>query len=220
MKPLFQIDRESFSYGAEVALAEVRLQINLGEKIALIGPSGAGKTALLTLLADRATVPYSFVLQHYGLVSELSLFHNVYLGRLDEHRALYNLLNLLWPQNRERQQIEPILARLGLAGLGGKKASELSGGQRQRAAIARALYRPGSLLLADEPVSALDPVQARDLLRLMYQSRETVILAIHSVELALEQAERILGFQNGEILFDLPSDQVTEAWLNKLYSSC
>jgi len=217
-QPLFKLDNVSFKQGKTPVLRGLDLVIRKGEKIAVIGPSGAGKTTLLKLLIDRCSVPYALVPQQYGLVSQLSLLHNIYMGQLDQRSFWSNLRTLVWPSVGVRDQINPLITQLGLVGLANKATGNLSGGQQQRAAIGRALFRDAALLFADEPVSAVDSTQAVELLDLMFRSRETVILVIHSVELALEKADRVLGLKQGQLFFDLKSTEVTSDHLARLYA--
>ena len=158
--PLFNLVAERVAYENTVALKNITLQINKGEKVALVGPSGAGKTTLLRTLYESVEGQPSFVHQHYSLVPQLSAFHNVFIGRLDQYSTAYNLLNLIKPQKKAVQDIVPILQQLGMEEKTFDKAGALSGGQQQRVAVARAIYRGAEILLADEPVSSVDPHQA------------------------------------------------------------
>ena len=217
--PLFRLYRESVAYQDNVALKNISLQIDWGEKVAFIGPSGAGKTTLLRTLYKRAANGAAFVHQHYALVPQLSVFHNVYIGRLDGHSTVFNLLNLLKPQKKILLEILPILRALGIEEKSFEKVGTLSGGQQQRVAVARAVYRGEDILFADEPVSSVDPHQADMVLQLIVQNAETVVLSLHAVGFALKFAERIIGLRNGEIQFDLPVEKVTQAMLSELYQN-
>jgi phosphonate transport system ATP-binding protein len=214
---LFNLNEERVAYQNTVALKNITLQIHRGEKVALIGPSGAGKTTLLRILYEKAADQSAFVHQHYALVPQLSVFHNVYIGRLDRHTTLYNLLNLIKPQKRIVQEISPILRSLGMAEKTFDRVGELSGGQQQRVAVARAMYRQESILFADEPISSIDPHQAGTVMELLMQNAETVIVSLHAVEFALNFAKRIVGLRDGEVHFDLPAEDVTQAMLKELY---
>ena len=145
------------------------------------------------------------------------MFHNVYVGRLDRNTTSQNLINLVYPREQVRQEIFPILDSLGIKEKSFVRVGELSGGEMQRVAVARAIYRQESILLADEPVSSIDPHQAGAVLELINQVAETVVMSLHAVELALKYAERIIGLHNGEIQFDLSAEEVTPVILKELY---
>ena len=218
MKAIFDLRNFSSSYGTQVALKNISLKIVKGEKVALIGPSGAGKTTLLQEMFTMAMLPKAFVPQAQAMVSQLSLFHNVYMGALDHHSIFFNLLNLVFPQSSMKKKMMPNLKYLGIDQRLTESIASFSGGEQQRAAIARALFRPAAeLLLGDEPVSSLDPVRAAAAIDLMFAQRETVILSLHSVELALTKADRIIGIKAGQIYFDLPSSSVTDSIITELY---
>ena len=215
---MFHLSGESVAYENNIALKKITLDIGRGEKVALIGPSGAGKTTLLRTLYERAANQSAFVHQHYALVPQLSVFHNTYIGRLDRHSTWYNILNLLKPRKQILKDVVPVLQALGLEDKTFEKVGALSGGQQQRVAVGRALYRGESILLADEPVSSVDPHQADAVMELIIQT-ETVIMSLHAVDVALKFAERILGLREGQLLFDLPAAQVTPTMLQELYQN-
>ncbi len=217
MPPLLELNQFHHHYGQQEALKGVSLTLRRGEKVALIGPSGAGKTTLLQTLFQRAQSPKAFVPQAQALVSRLSLFHNVYMGGLDHHSFWYNLLNLVWPQEVEKRRMRPILRSLGMEQRLFDPIGTFSGGEQQRAAIARALFRPAELLLADEPVSSLDPQRAEEVVELLFQQKETVILSLHSVELALAKAQRVIALKAGKIFFDRAAGFVSKQVLKELY---
>ncbi len=217
---MFRLQDVSVSYKDTLALKNITVHIQEGEKVALIGPSGAGKTTLLYTLYELEKQSSAFVHQHYALVPQLSVFHNVYMGRLDHHRTTYNLLNLLKPQKKEIEKIYPILDSLGMAENMFKRVGALSGGQQQRTAIARAMFRQVDTLFADEPVSSIDPHQAGTVLQLITRTTKTVILSLHSVDLALQFAERIIGMRLGQVIFDMPPEKVDDRLLSQLYQPC
>jgi phosphonate transport system ATP-binding protein len=214
---VYDLNGVSVSYSGESVLADVTLSIDQGEKLVIIGPSGAGKTTLLRKLyelhQDRATLVH----QDYALVPQLSAFHNVYSGRLDQHSSWYNLLNLLRARRREVAEVEPIFRDLGMADKLFAKVSTLSGGQQQRVAVGRAVYRGSDLILADEPVSAIDPHQAGSVLELIRSRAGTAVVAMHDVQLALQHFPRVVGLRDGGIVFDRPSIDVDELTLADLY---
>ena len=153
-------------YGDHIALPNLTLQISEGEKIAIIGPSGAGKSTLLQALYAQIPARAALCPQELGLVDTLSVFHNIYMGQLDRHHALYNALNLIRPAPAHLHAIRQLAGSLGLETLLRRPVASLSGGQRQRVALGRALYRQQAVILGDEPVSNLDTQQGRKLLNI------------------------------------------------------
>ena len=115
------------------------------------------------------------------------------------------------------QEITPILYALGMEEKIFEKVGAMSGGQQQRVAVARAIYRGEDILLADEPISSVDPHQAGTVMEIIIQNTETVVVSLHAVEFALKFAQRIVGLSDGEIQFDLPTGEVTQAMLRELY---
>lgn len=216
-----QLSNETLGWDGTAVLSGVTLSLAKGERIALLGRSGMGKSTLLGTLRARleqSTLRAALVPQDLGLVPQLSAFHNVYMGRLDDYSSLRNLCTLLWPRTRDRAEIAAILTQVGLAGLDRKTAETLSGGQRQRVAIARALYRGGDVVFADEPVSSVDATQGHLLLDLLHQSFSTSIMALHNVDLARAHATRAIGLRGGKICFDLAIDDLTDAQVAALYA--
>ena len=219
---LFNLVDEKVAYKAKIALQQITLKIERGEKIALIGPSGSGKTTLLYYLHEKNQIQNpndesAFVHQDYALVPQLSVFHNVYIGRLDRNSVGANLRNLIRPQSNVRAEIESVLKDLDLVEQINQRVGTLSGGQQQRTAIARAVYRGGHLFLADEPVASIDIQQAETVLNLIFGGAKTVIASLHAVNFARQYAQRIIGLRQGRVLFDSPSEEVTNDMLNKLY---
>lgn len=207
--------------GETSVLREITLEIRTGERIALLGRSGTGKSTLLGALRDRIEAAghrAALVPQDLGLVPQLSVFHNVYMGRLDDHGTLRNLGTLIYPRTSDRTEIAAILTTVGLSDMLRKTAETLSGGQRQRVAIARALYRQGDVVFADEPVSAVDLTQGHRLIAHLHQSFETSIMALHNVELARAHATRVIGLRGGKIAFDLGTAELTDAQVQELYA--
>ncbi|WP_152206613.1 phosphonate ABC transporter ATP-binding protein [Marinobacter changyiensis] len=205
------------SFGGERVLGPLSLDIKPGERIALVGKSGAGKSTLIRMLYQQANSQASLIPQDLGLVHALPVFHNVYMARLDQHPNWYNIVTLMRPFERERADIEPLLDQLGILGKVRATVSSLSGGQRQRVAIARAIYRDATMLLADEPVSALDGPMAHVVMSLLNEAYETTVIALHDVELALRYCQRIVGIQDGQIALDEASSRLSETDILPLY---
>ena len=214
---LLQLVNQDLGYDRGPVLHEVSLTLHAGDRIALVGESGAGKSTLLAALQARLLDRAALVPQNPGLVASLSVFHNIYMGRLQQHSTWYNLLNLAWPRRREIAAIRPLVERLGLEDKLFEQAGSLSGGQQQRVGVCRAIHQGGALVLGDEPVSAVDNHQARTVLDALHEQFETVILAMHDVDLALGYASRIIGLKDGRIALDQPNDGLKGSDLDFLY---
>lgn len=205
------------AYGGQQVLGPISLDIRPGEHIALVGRSGAGKSTLLNLLYDEVRERAALVPQEQGLVQSLSAFHNVYMGRLSSNPRWYNLLNLVWPRRRELDEIRPLLERLGIADKLREPVEALSGGQKQRTAVARALYQKAGILLADEPVSALDGPLAHVVMGLIAEAYATSVIALHDIDLALRYCDRIVGIQDGQIALDDATRRLSPSDILPLY---
>lgn len=204
-------------YGSQRAVGPVTLSVGEGEHVALVGRSGAGKSTLLSLLFDPARRELALMPQELGLVQTLSVFHNVYMGRLAARPAWYNIANLVRPFANEVDAVGDVLDSLGMRSKLWSRVGELSGGQRQRTAVARALYQRADVLLADEPVSALDVTRADDVMRTLIAAYSTAVIALHDVELALRHCSRIVGIDGGCVALDEPAKRVSVGDLLPLY---
>ena len=228
-----------------LALSAIDLSVAAGERVALVGPSGAGKTTLLRiagaglrptagrveLLGDdpwtlragalkalRARV--GFVHQAAPIPPRLRVVTAVLAGRLGQWGLGRALRSWLLPDDVAGAR--DALARVGLGDRVFDRCDQLSGGQLQRVAVARTLYQAPALLLADEPVSALDATTADTVLRELvdYSSAAgaTLVASLHAVDLALRWFPRIVGVRDGAVAFDLPAAQVTPERLAALYA--
>jgi phosphonate transport system ATP-binding protein len=215
--PLVELRGASAGYGGNAVLHDIDLTVSPGERIAVMGRSGAGKSTLLNVLYQRLAADVALIPQAAALVKTLSVFHNVYMGRLDRYSAWYNLRNLAWPARRDVAEVERLLAPLGLADKLFAKAGELSGGQQQRTSVARALYNGRPIVIGDEPVSALDRVQAAEILGRLCGQAETAILALHDIPLALAQTDRVVVLEDGRIVLDAQARSLTAADLVPYY---
>ena len=228
------------------ALSALSLAASAGDRIAVIGPSGAGKTTLLRVLGAAlrpsegsvhtlGEAPWQLsatalkklrsrigtVHQSPPIAPRLRVVTAVLSGRLGQWSTLRALRSLLHPSDIEGAH--EVLSRLSLEDRLFERCDRLSGGQLQRVGIARALYQRPDLLLADEPVSALDPTLADAALgELVAQSEAagaTLVASLHAVDLALRWFPRVVGLRNGEVAFDRPNAEVTPAMLEALYAS-
>ena len=214
---MIQLQSESASYQGVKALHDIDLCVSQGEKIALVGQSGSGKSTLIKLIYDLYPTNTALVPQDYGLVSHLSVFHNVFIGGLDQHSTLYNLANLVRPWPDQVKTIRTILVGLQLDEYLFRPVGRLSGGQKQRVAIARSLFQKGCLLLADEPVSSVDEEQSKVVLKQLSNGFSTIVLAMHDIQLALSFCDRIIGLEKGRIVLDSPSEALLSSDLLSLY---
>lgn len=232
--------------GGGIALRGVTLAARQGEAIALIGPSGAGKTTLLSVIGTALApsqgrrsvlgdeVPASSAGAPRLLRARIGTVHQappipprqrvvtaVLAGRLGRWPAWKALASLLYPQDTAGAR--EALARVQLADKLFARCDQLSGGQMQRVGIARVLYQQAELILADEPVAALDPALALSTVQLLVHEAAargaTLVASLHAVDLALACFARIVGIRDGAIAFDLPAAEVTQEHLRALYGS-
>lgn len=213
----FSFDQLSASFGDKRVIGPLSLKVNDGEHVALVGKSGAGKSTLIKLLYERLTRDASLVPQGLGLVNALPVFHNVFMGQLDQHSLWYNTLTLLRPFRKDRAVISDLLNQLGIAEKQWSPTASLSGGQRQRVAIARALYRHAPILLADEPISALDGPMAHLVMNALTERFHTSVIALHDVDMALAYCNRIVGIQDGQVALDQPASKLNASDIMTLY---
>ena len=216
----FYLQNETVSYGDFEVLSEINLNIEQGEKVALLGKSGSGKSTLLKTLFEYSKDKSAYIPQELGLVNNLSVFHNVYMARLDEYSTLYNIRNLFFPASKEHEAVQNILSKLQLEDKISQKASELSGGQKQRTAIARAMFNTNKILLADEPISALDEYLSTKVLQVLNHKFDTIVCALHNVQLAVEKFDRVIGLKEGKVLVDKACSQLNDKDREKLYYVC
>ena len=215
--------------GGTKALDGVSLDVDEGEMVAVLGPSGGGKSTLFQCIirlaeptAGRISVGgvdilalrgrqlakmrrrIGMVFQQYNLAQRLSALDNVLAGRIAE-APLWRVLSRTFTSG-DRELAMSCLDRVGMADYAHQRAGSLSGGQQQRVAIARALCQQPRLLIADEPVSSLDPESANQVMEVLSTINErdgiTVLCSLHQVHLAQSYAPRIVGLNNGKITAD------------------
>ncbi|MEM7101391.1 MAG: ATP-binding cassette domain-containing protein [Pseudomonadota bacterium] len=243
---MFELRAATLRYdtgGTTPALNSIDLSIQTGEQICLLGASGAGKSSLLGLLNGRlqpsaGSVSYlgvslqdmsvktlrqargqmAWIPQDLGLVPSLRVSHNVSSGQVASKGFWGMMRSLVLMSQTEQARIHELLQRLGIPEKMFTRTDQLSGGQQQRVAIARALHQGPRVILADEPVSAVDPTRAEDLLRLLSElSREagvTLVVSLHDARLAQRFFRRFVGLRNGQIEID---GELTDRELQKLY---
>ena len=214
---MFRLQSANASYEDKIVLVDITLQISAGQKLALIGHSGSGKSTLLKLLYEQRPKDIALVPQDYGLVSSLSVFHNVYMGQLGYQPLWYNLVNLIKPLKKPLQDVEQILEKIKLSDKLFEPVAQLSGGQQQRTAVARAMMQGSNILLADEPVSSLDEQQSKLVMSLLCNQFDTVVLAMHDIDLALTYCDRIIGLDHGRITIDAPTSSLNRNDLLDIY---
>lgn len=218
-RPAIALAGAHAAYDGRTVLSGIDLTIRNGERVALMGRSGAGKSTLLGLIHAQAPDRVALVPQAAALGRTLSVFHNVYMGRLDRRSTWHNLRTLACPARADVAEIRALLDRVGLAEAWQAKAGALSGGQQQRVSVARALYNGRPILVGDEPVSALDRAQGGAILTRMAETHETLILALHDIPLALAHTDRIVVLDAGRIVLDAPSRDLDAAALAPFYEA-
>ena len=228
----------------DLALKSIDLEVPDGQVMALIGPSGAGKSTLIRCV-NRLVEPTSgsvhlnetevsslgqnqlrkarrrmgMIFQEYALVERLSVMENVLSGRLG-YVSFWRSYFRKFPQ-KDIDEAFRLLERVGLDHMADRRADELSGGQRQRVGICRALIQDPELLLIDEPTASLDPKTSRQIMRLICElckeRKLSAIINIHDVLLAQMFAERIVGLQLGEVVYDGPPSNLKAEVLTTIY---
>jgi phosphonate transport system ATP-binding protein len=198
---------------------DLSLTINEGEKVAIIGPSGAGKSSLLHHLYQTLQSRAALCSQRQGLVDNLSIYHNVFMGALARHHWLYNLINLIKPFKQNLNEITALCQQLELDQPLAKKVNQLSGGQRQRVALARALYQQQGIFIGDEPFSALDPLMTARLLDIVFAQHNSVIMVMHDRELAMTAFDRVIALDKGRLVLDSKQQSINQQQITKLFQT-
>ncbi|MDF2370322.1 MAG: phosphonate ABC transporter ATP-binding protein [Rhizobiaceae bacterium] len=243
---MLKLEDVSRRFGDFTAVKNVSLTIPQGQMVGVIGRSGAGKSTLLRML-NRLIDPSdgiirfnetlvsslsgaglrnwqrdcAMIFQQFNLVPRLNVLTNVLLGRLNHRSTLLNLIGSF--SIEERAMAIASLERLGIAQTALQRAGTLSGGQQQRVAIARALMQQPKMLLADEPIASLDPMNAKivmDSLRSINEEEGiTVITNLHTLDTARAYCERVIGMFAGEVVFDGPASELTRAAVKMIYGA-
>lgn len=228
----------------EMALKDVNLEVNKGERLVLLGSSGAGKSTLLRCInlsirptegqvyIDGREITYlppvevkqirrqiGVISQNFNLMEGASVLKNTLLGRLGYVATLPSILGRF--SEEDVAIATDALKRVGLESYMQKRVSDLSGGQKQRVAIARAIAQRSTILLADEPVSSLDPKLMKEIMDLIKEICEenniTLIASLHFLELAKSYATRMVGLRDGQIVVDNTPDELTDKDIIDIY---
>jgi len=235
-------------FGELKAVDDISIEIPTGQMVGIIGRSGAGKSTLLRMinrLGDSSSGDIIFndgnaeievnklkgqelrswrarcamIFQQFNLVPRLDVITNALMGRIGYNGTMKTLLKRFSPA--ERAFAIRALDRLDVSPQALQRADTLSGGQQQRVAIARALVQEPSLLLADEPISSLDPRNASIVMEAIRKiNREdgiTVICNLHTLDTAKAYCERIIGMKHGALVYDGPPEGLTVPLLRDLY---
>ena len=232
-------------FGAITAVDNVGFRIERPTMVGIIGRSGAGKSTLLRMLnrltdASDGEVRFdqtdvltlrraalrqwrsdcAMIFQQFNLVPRMDVVSNVLHGTLAKRSTVATLFNF-YPKDDIDRAIET-LERFGMADHAQKRVESLSGGQQQRVAIARALMQAPKLVLADEPISSLDPMNAQivmqSLRKIHDEDGRMVLVNLHSPEIARQYCDRIIGMRDGRIMFDGSPDALTKTETEKIYS--
>ena len=243
---LLQVRDVTRTFGQRTAVDRMSFALDRAGFIGIIGRSGAGKSTFLRMmnrLTDASSGQILFegrdvlaltgsacrnwqsqcamIFQQFNLVPRMDVASNVLHGILNRRPTLSTLLNL-WPA-ADIERALSILARLGIADHAAKRAEALSGGQQQRVAIARALMQDPRIILADEPIASLDPMNAQvvmDALRRIHDEDGRLIIAnLHTLDTARRYCDRIIGMRDGRIVFDGTPDQLTTGAARDIYGA-
>ncbi len=243
MKPL-KIKNLKKKFKDTLAINGVNLEIEEGKITGIIGRSGSGKSTLLRMInrliePSEGTIEFNdiiiteikgkalrkwrsecaMIFQQFNLVDRLDVLTNVLIGSLGRS---YSFLNLFGYFSKE-EKINALrnLNRFELTEKSLQRAGTLSGGQQQRVAIARALMQKPKILLADEPISSLDPKNSKrvmdDMLKINREDGITIICNLHSLEIAKKYCDRLIGLSEGKVVFDGKPKELTTNISKKLY---
>jgi len=243
---MLQISQLTKSFGENTAVDSATIKVEKPAMIGIIGRSGAGKSTLLRMLnrlTDASSGEIHFegqeitglkgaerrrwqsqcamIFQQFNLVPRMDVVSNVLHGTLNRRSTLATIFNL-YPNGDVHTAID-ILDRLGIAEHAPKRAEALSGGQQQRVAIARALMQDPKIILADEPIASLDPMNAQIVMESLRQIHEEdgrmVIANLHTLDTARRYCDRIIGMRDGRIVFDGTADLLTTNMAREIYGA-
>ena len=243
---MLQIQNVTRMFGSKTAVDDVSFHVDRAAFVGIIGRSGAGKSTLLRMmnrLTDASSGAIMFqgqniltlqgpakrswqsqcamIFQQFNLVPRLDVASNVMHGVLNGRSTLATLFNI-W-SDADITRALGILDRLGIAEQAPKRAEALSGGQQQRVAIARALMQDPKVILADEPIASLDPMNAQivmDTLRRIHEEDGRMVIAnLHTLDTARRYCDRVIGMRDGRMVFDGTPDQLTTGVARDIYGA-
>ena len=244
---IYALDNVSKYFPAAMALDGITFGVQPGEQLAVLGPSGSGKSTLFRLLnatlrpssgslrfdgSDTSAMSASTlramrrrtatIYQQHNLVPSLTALENTLAGALGRWTLRHTLRNRVSPAAQDADLALHALELVSLADKRNTPARQLSGGQQQRVAIARALMQSPDVILADEPIASLDPELSRNILELLVRiasdGKRTLVVALHSVEIAKECLPRLVALQAGKVFFDAAPPEVAQEQWRCLYA--
>jgi len=233
-------------FGQKAAVDNISFRVDGPAFVGIIGRSGAGKSTFLRMMNrlldatsgeirvdDRNVLALkgaearawqshcAMIFQQFNLVPRLDVASNVLHGILNRRSTFQTMFNL-WPRADILRALE-ILDRLGIAEQASKRAEALSGGQQQRVAIARALMQDPKIILADEPIASLDPMNAQvvmdTLKRINVEDGRMVIANLHTLDTARRYCDRVIGMRDGRIVFDGTPEQLSTGVARDIYGA-
>jgi len=243
---MFSVANVSKHFGDVRAVDEASFNLSEPQMVGIIGRSGAGKSTLLRVinrLADATSGKVlvdgedilsfkgarkrewqsncAMIFQQFNLVPRLDVLTNVLLGRLNKHYTIPSLFKIF--SARERLDALMALDRLGISSIALQRVETLSGGQQQRVAIARALVQKPQIILADEPIASLDPLNAKIVMEALRDIHDTdgltVVCNLHTLDTARQFCDRVIGMRDGGIVFDGKADDLTTDVAKSIYGA-
>ncbi len=243
---MLRFDKITKKYGVNTAVQSASFCVDKPMMIGIIGRSGAGKSTLLRMLnllstATSGEITFddqkitelrgaamrnwqsqcAMIFQQFNLVPRMDVVSNVLHGTLNKRSTLATMFNL-YPDRDIHRAID-ILDRLGIAEHASKRAEALSGGQQQRVAIARAVMQDPKIILADEPIASLDPMNAQVVMQSLRDIHEQdgrmVIANLHTLDTARRYCDRVIGMRDGKIVFDGTPEQLTTGAARDIYGA-